>query len=109
MTVPEKISALRAAMKARGIYACIICTEDFHGSEYVGAHFRLREFLSGFTGSAESGGRSSQTVPPMSSSKQNVIFFGESSRSSARAMLARTVRPSNPRTLPSGIFSARYL
>ena len=52
MTVPEKISALRAAMKARGIYACIICTEDFHGSEYVGAHFRLREFLSGFTGSA---------------------------------------------------------
>lgn len=52
MTVPEKINALRKAMKAHGIYAYIVCTEDFHGSEYVGAHFMLREFLSGFTGSA---------------------------------------------------------
>ena len=27
-------------------------TDDFHTSEYVGAHFKAREFLSGFTGSA---------------------------------------------------------
>ena len=52
MTVPEKINALRRVMRSRGIYAYIVCTEDFHGSEYVGEHFMLREFLSGFTGSA---------------------------------------------------------
>ena len=52
MTVPEKINALRGVMRSRGIYAYIVCTEDFHGSEYVGEHFMLREFLSGFTGSA---------------------------------------------------------
>lgn len=39
-------------MKSRGIDAYIVPTEDFHGSEYVGAHFKLREYLSGFTGSA---------------------------------------------------------
>lgn len=39
-------------MRERGIFACIIPTDDFHGSEYVSAHFKLREYLSGFTGSA---------------------------------------------------------
>lgn len=39
-------------MRKRGIDAYIVPTEDFHGSEYVGAHFKLREYLSGFTGSA---------------------------------------------------------
>lgn len=48
----DRISALREQMISRGIYAYIVCTEDFHGLEYVGAHFRLREYLSGFTGSA---------------------------------------------------------
>ncbi len=52
MTVPEKIGARRGRMNERGIYAYIVCTEDCHGSEYVGEHFMLREFLSGFTGSA---------------------------------------------------------
>lgn len=52
MTVPEKINALRGVMRSRGIFAYIVCTEDFHGSEYVGRHFMLREYLSGFTGSA---------------------------------------------------------
>ena len=48
----EQITALQAEMKKRGIFAYIVLTEDFHGSEYVGAHFKLREYLSGFTGSA---------------------------------------------------------
>lgn len=48
----NRISKLRELMKQRGIYAYIVCTDDFHGSEYVGAYFRLREYLSGFTGSA---------------------------------------------------------
>lgn len=39
-------------MRERGIFACVIPTDDFHGSEYVSAHFKLREYLSGFTGSA---------------------------------------------------------
>lgn len=48
----EQITALQAEMKKRGIFAYIVLTEDFHSSEYVGAHFKLREYLSGFTGSA---------------------------------------------------------
>ena len=48
----EQITVLQAEMKQRGIFAYIVLTEDFHGSEYVGAHFKLREYLSGFTGSA---------------------------------------------------------
>lgn len=48
----NRISELRELMKQRGIHAYIVCTDDFHGSEYVGAYFRLREYLSGFTGSA---------------------------------------------------------
>lgn len=48
----EQITALRREMKSRGVFAYIVMTEDFHGSEYVGEHFKLREYLSGFTGSA---------------------------------------------------------
>lgn len=48
----EQIKNLRREMKKRGIFAYMVMTEDFHGSEYVGEHFKLREYLSGFTGSA---------------------------------------------------------
>ena len=48
----SEIEWLILQMKAREISACIIPTDDFHGSEYVSAHFKLREYLSGFTGSA---------------------------------------------------------
>ncbi|MGN1120089.1 MAG: aminopeptidase P family N-terminal domain-containing protein, partial [Oscillospiraceae bacterium] len=51
-TPNERIAALRGLMRSRGIDAYIVCTEDFHGSEYVGEYFKLREYLSGFTGSA---------------------------------------------------------
>ena len=52
MTVPEKIEALRALMKTYGIDAYLIPTDDYHSSEYVGEHFKGREWISGFTGSA---------------------------------------------------------
>lgn len=48
----EQIMALRREMSQNGIFAYLVLTEDFHGSEYAGAHFKSREYLSGFTGSA---------------------------------------------------------
>lgn len=48
----EQILALRREMSQNGIFAYLVLTEDFHGSEYVGAYFKSREYLSGFTGSA---------------------------------------------------------
>lgn len=48
----DEIISLRSEMKKRGVFAYVVLTEDFHGSEYVGAHFKVREYLSGFTGSA---------------------------------------------------------
>ncbi|GHV80392.1 Xaa-Pro aminopeptidase [Spirochaetia bacterium] len=52
MTVTERVEALRAQMKAAGISAYVIPSADFHQSEYVGDHFKAREFISGFDGSA---------------------------------------------------------
>ncbi len=52
MTVPERLGALRALMEKRGIDAYLVPTDDFHSSEYVGDHFKCREFITGFTGSA---------------------------------------------------------
>lgn len=39
-------------MKEQGIDIYLIPTSDFHESEYVGAYFKARKFMSGFTGSA---------------------------------------------------------
>ena len=52
MTVPERLTALRAEMKKHGIDAWLVPTDDFHSSEYVGNYFKCREFITGFTGSA---------------------------------------------------------
>ena len=51
-TVPERIAAMRAALHARALAACIVPTADPHLSEYLPAHWKAREWLSGFTGSA---------------------------------------------------------
>ena len=51
-TVVEKLGNLRNKMKANNVQAYIICTEDYHGSEYAGDYFKEREYMSGFTGSA---------------------------------------------------------
>lgn len=51
-TIQKRLKVLRDCMKKENIDALYIPTSDFHGSEYVGRHFRCREFFSGFTGSA---------------------------------------------------------
>ncbi len=51
-TITERLQALRERMRAYGMQAYLVPTEDFHASEYVGDYFKAREYLSGFTGSA---------------------------------------------------------
>jgi Xaa-Pro aminopeptidase len=48
----EELIRLRQAMAQAKIDAYVVPTDDFHGSEYVGAFFRCRAYVSGFTGSA---------------------------------------------------------
>lgn len=48
----ERIAGLRRLLKEEGIDFYIVPTADFHNSEYVGGYFKMRGFLSGFTGSA---------------------------------------------------------
>lgn len=50
--IANRISALRAEMKKAGVDAVIIPQTDPHQSEYLAAHWQVRRWLSGFTGSA---------------------------------------------------------
>ncbi|MEM0995987.1 MAG: aminopeptidase P family protein [Bacteroidota bacterium] len=52
MTVPDRISALRAAMRRARLDAFIVPSNDPHQSEYVAEHWKAREWISGFSGSA---------------------------------------------------------
>jgi Xaa-Pro aminopeptidase len=52
MTPDEKITVLREKMQERKMDAYLIPTDDYHMSEYVGEHFKEREYMSGFSGSA---------------------------------------------------------
>ena len=52
LPVNERISRLREEMRKAGLQAYIITGTDAHISEYVAPHWRTREFISGFTGSA---------------------------------------------------------
>ena len=52
MVMREQLTALRGAMAAYGVDYYMVPTDDFHGSEYVGSHFKCRSWVSGFTGSA---------------------------------------------------------
>lgn len=49
---PERIAALREAMKQHKLDAYIIPTTDPHMSEYPASCWKYREWISGFTGSA---------------------------------------------------------
>lgn len=51
-TIEQRLAALRAKMREAGYAGYYIPTDDFHLSEYVGAHFKARAYMSGFTGSA---------------------------------------------------------
>ena len=48
----NNLERLRESMKVKGINYYIIPSSDSHQSEYVAEHFKGREFVSGFTGSA---------------------------------------------------------
>ena len=50
--IRERVIKLRELMKEKGIDVYVIPSSDYHQSEYVGEHFKSREFISGFTGSA---------------------------------------------------------
>ncbi|MFR9095585.1 MAG: aminopeptidase P family protein [Blautia coccoides] len=47
-----RIEKLQQEMAAAGMDMYLLPTADFHQSEYVGAYFKVRAWLSGFTGSA---------------------------------------------------------
>ncbi|MCF7530059.1 aminopeptidase P family protein [Neisseria lisongii] len=51
MNVPQKLAALRAAMKTQGLDAWIVPSADPHLSEYLPEHWQARVYFSGFTGS----------------------------------------------------------
>ncbi len=52
--IKARLEALRLAMVNAGVYATIVPQTDPHQSEYLAAHWQVRRFLSGFTGSAGS-------------------------------------------------------
>lgn len=52
MEIIQRIEDLRKAMKQAGVQAVIIPSNDAHQSEYVPSHWKSREWISGFTGSA---------------------------------------------------------
>lgn len=52
MKTRDKLQRLRQLMADRKIDMYIIPTADFHQSEYVGEYFKVREYITGFTGSA---------------------------------------------------------
>lgn len=52
MNINQRIENLRKLMKDRKIEAYIVPTSDPHQSEYLPDHYKEREFISGFTGSA---------------------------------------------------------
>ncbi len=52
MDTVSKINRLRDHMKEVGVDVALIPTSDCHNSEYAAPCFKLREYLSGFTGSA---------------------------------------------------------
>ncbi len=52
MNIPERISALREVMRRESIDAFIFPSTDPHNGEYVPGHWKCREWISGFNGSA---------------------------------------------------------
>ena len=52
MKVVDRIAKLREMMAENNIDVYIVPSSDYHQSEYVGEHFKCRQFMTGFTGSA---------------------------------------------------------
>jgi len=51
-SINERVETLQALLKRKAIHAFIIPSSDPHLSEYVAPHWKSREWISGFTGSA---------------------------------------------------------
>lgn len=51
-TIIDRLEALRRRMRAQGVAATIIPHTDPHQSEYMSPHWHVREYFSGFDGSA---------------------------------------------------------
>ncbi len=51
-TFADKLALLRAALKQKGLDAYIIPTADPHLGEYISDHWKIIQWLTGFTGSA---------------------------------------------------------
>ena len=52
MNIRERIAAFRARMEQEEYAAVVVPTADSHASEYIADHFKTRQWLCGFTGSA---------------------------------------------------------
>ena len=52
MNTAQRIDAFRRQMAQKGIDVAIVPTADSHASEYIADHFKTRQWLCGFTGSA---------------------------------------------------------
>lgn len=52
MTVAQRLERLRQAMQEEGLDAFLIPSNDPHQSEYVAEHWKSRQWISGFSGSA---------------------------------------------------------
>lgn len=50
--IKSRLSQIREIMKMENVDIYVVFTGDYHMSEYAGAYFGEREYLSGFTGSA---------------------------------------------------------
>ena len=51
LSAPNPLAALRSAMHADGVTACLVPSGDPHLSEYLPDHWQIRQWLTGFTGS----------------------------------------------------------
>ncbi|MBR3796125.1 MAG: aminopeptidase P family protein [Clostridia bacterium] len=52
MQITDRLSAFRARMQEENMAVVIVPTADAHASEYLADHFKTRQWLCGFTGSA---------------------------------------------------------
>ncbi len=52
MTIVQRLGRLRQAMQEEGLDAYLIPSNDPHQSEYVAEHWKARQWISGFSGSA---------------------------------------------------------
>ena len=65
MSIQERLAAFRERMAKENMAAVVVPTADSHASEYIADHFKTRQWLCGFTGSAvrwSSGGRKRRSL-----------------------------------------------